>query len=97
MAVANWCLVPRNRISSTMQFALRYLTPRGRAALAVVLFWLASSGAIWAQQPAPVTPPAPAGGTTIVQGTRPLWTEMVITVLMIGLALFAVGRNSNRT
>lgn len=47
---------------------------------------------------APVSVPAPTpvsgGGGVII---RSLWTEIVLTVIMVGLALFAVARSSNRS
>jgi hypothetical protein len=58
-----------------------------------ILFWLVWADPVWAQ--AGQAPAAP-GGSGMVQVMRPLWTEMAITVVMAGLALFAVCRNSNR-
>lgn len=54
---------------------------------------------VYAQAPvavpnAPVQVPIGGGSSVIV---RPLWTEIFITVIMFGLALFAVGRSSNRS
>lgn len=69
------------------------LCRRGMRALAAGVAWSgALAGQVLAQQPAPPPAAAPAGGFT-----RPLWTEAAITVIFIGLALFAVCRNSNRS
>lgn len=54
-----------------------------------------------AQAPAPQSaPPAapvstPGGGSGYI--TRSLYTEIALTVIVFGLALFAVCRNSNRS
>ncbi len=45
--------------------------------------------------PAPAVPSAVPGGTPVV--TRPMWLDGGITVVMIGLGLFVVCKNSNRT
>ena len=39
---------------------------------------------------------APPGGGSGGPFTRPLWTEIAITVLLIAAAIYAVGRNSRR-
>ena len=69
---------------------------------ALLLFVLVVQSSLLAQAPvpAPTTTPAPTvqapvgGGSVIV---RSLWTEIFIVLIMIGLALFAVGRSSNRS
>lgn len=69
---------------------------------ALLLFVLVLQSSLFAQAPvpAPTTAPAPTaqvpvgGGSVIV---RSLWTEIFIVLIMIGLALFAVGRSSNRS
>ncbi|MEW4489785.1 hypothetical protein AB1L42_17010 [Thalassoglobus sp. JC818] len=43
--------------------------------------------------PAPV-PAAPTGADGVL--IRPLWTEILITAIMVGFVLFAVCRKSNR-
>lgn len=68
----------------------------------MLLLVLVTQGSLLAQAPvpAPTTTPAPTtqapvgGGSVIV---RPLWTEIFIVLIMTGLALFAVGRSSNRS
>lgn len=58
-----------------------------------LIVWLVCTDPVWAQtEPAPAAP----GQSGMVQVTRPLWTEMAITVVMVGLALFAICRSSNR-
>lgn len=69
---------------------------RLRSGLRIGAAWLLLGLATAGAQEAP-PPPTPAGGSTVVQMTRPLWTEAAITIVMLGLALYAVCRNSNRT
>jgi hypothetical protein len=46
---------------------------------------------------ASTTPAAPAGkATTVVTASRPLYFEVAIVIVMMGLALFAVCRSSRR-
>lgn len=59
------------------------------------------ASAAFAQTPvqvpnAPVQVPVNTAGSGSVI-VRPLWTEITLTVMMFGLALFAVGRSSNRS
>lgn len=58
----------------------------------LALFW-GTAGHVAAQDAVPAPPPGNPGAGT---ASRPLWTEVAITVVMIGLGLFAVVRNSNR-
>ncbi|WP_417851129.1 hypothetical protein [Thalassoglobus sp.] len=65
-------------------------------ALSTIFFVMIASQSLFAQAPAPVVAPvqsSPGGGFIV----RPLWVEIAITVAMFGLALFAVGRSSNRS
>ncbi|WP_437191783.1 hypothetical protein [Planctomicrobium sp. SH527] len=55
----------------------------------------ATSPAPPAPSATPVTPSAIPGGTPVV--TRPMWLDGGITVVMIGIGLFVVCKNSNRT
>lgn len=71
------------------------LARRVRQAFSWWLLTVALVAPASAQEAPPASPPA--GGSSVVQMTRPLWTEAAITVVMVGLALYAVCRNSNRT
>lgn len=55
--------------------------------------WLIAGAVGLAQVPAPA--PAPSGSAIVVQG-RSLGFEWIITLVMIGLALFVVCRSSHR-
>ncbi len=61
-------------------------------AMGVIVVCLMCSDVVLAQVPAPGN--APVSNTTTI--SRPLYFEILITVVMCGVALFTVCRNSNR-
>lgn len=78
-------------------------TPRFRfpqrmllAGLLIACLMLSLSHFAWAQAPAPApVVPAPAGGGGVI--VRSLWTEILLTTVMVALSLFAVCRSSQRS
>ena len=85
--------------SRTIDRNLTFVWENRRWALLVtglVIGAVLSSQPAWSQGPTEAPAPAtPAGGGAVL--VRSLWTEIFVTVLMVGFALLAICRSSNRS
>lgn len=89
-----------NLISHRQPPRFKFPQRKQLAGLLIVCLMISLTQTAWAQVPAPApvpapVVPAPAGGGGVI--VRSLWTEILLTTVMVGLSLFAVCRSSQRS